>query len=98
MSSVPIMPGGERAAVRQSSRCKDVCGLLEYLSWREDYEESDREGHLGFLFCAAWGVENSEIRQTSDDLVADSLIRSTYCYDDFVVSIKDNEPKTGEKV
>ena len=98
MSAAPMMPGGERAAVRQSNRCEDVCGLLEYLSWREEYEESDREGQLGFLFCAAWGVENSEIRQISNDLVADSLIRSTYCYDDFVVPTKENESKTGEKI
>lgn len=94
--SAPMMPGGERAAVRQSNRCEDVCGLLEYLSWRESYEDSDREGQLGFLFCTAWNIENPEIRQISNDLVADSLIRSTYCYDDFVR--KENESEIGEKV
>ena len=77
------MEGGEDASKRQSSRCRDVCGLIEYLSWREDYEESDRSGQLGFLFCAAYGVDDDAIRKMND-LRADSLIRSTYCYDDFV--------------
>jgi len=82
--SAPMMKGGERAAVRQSSRCEDVCGVIEYLNWREEYEESDREGQLGFLFCMAFDVDDSEIRDLDNDLMADSLIRSTYCYDDFV--------------
>jgi hypothetical protein len=78
------MPGGEDASKRQSSRCEDVCGLLEYLNWREDYEASNRSGQLGFLFCMAFDVNDSSIKGLEDDLMADSLIRSTYCYDDFV--------------
>lgn len=85
-----MMPGGERASARQSSRCRDVVGLIEYLNWREDYEQSDREGDLGFLFCAAYDVD-SEIRNFDDDTIVDGLIRSTYCYDDFVA----HEPETG---
>ncbi len=85
--NVPMMENGERAAVRQSSRCKDVCGVIEYLNWRREYEESDSQGQLGFLFCAAFGVENSDIRKLDNDQMADSLIRSTYCYDDFVNSM-----------
>ena len=77
------MPGGEDASKRQSSRCKDVCGLLEYLNWKDNYESSDRSGQLGFLFCTAFGVD-SKIKEIENDLRADSLIRSTYCYDDFV--------------
>ena len=79
-----MMPGGERAEKRQSSRCEDVCGVLEYLHWRRDYEESEKEGQLGFLFCMAFGVDDPDIRSLDDDLMADSLIRSTYCFDDFV--------------
>lgn len=82
--SAPMMEGGERAAVRQSRRCEDVCGLIEYLVWRKEYDESDREGQLGFLFCMAFDVGDSDIRDLNDDLMADSLIRCTYCYDDFV--------------
>lgn len=78
------MPGGECAEVRQSSRCEDVVGLLEYLNWREEYEDSDKEGQLGFLFCMAFDVDNPGIQNLDDDLMADSLIRATYCYDDFV--------------
>jgi hypothetical protein len=83
MKSMPVMQGGERAEVRQSPRCKDVVGLLKYLDWREEYDQSDKEGQLGFLFCMAFDID-SEIRDIEDDLIADSLIRSTYCYDDFI--------------
>lgn len=83
MQSMPVMEDGECAELRQSSRNEDVVGLLEYLDWRENYVQSDKEGQLGFLFCMAFDVD-SEIRDIKDDLIADSLIRSTYCYDDFV--------------
>jgi hypothetical protein len=63
---------------------RNVVGLLEYLSWRESYEKSDKSGKLGFLFCMAFDVDNPGIRETEDDLTADSLIRRKYCYDDFV--------------
>jgi len=78
------MPGGECADVRQSSRCEDVAGVIEYLNWREEYEDSGREGQLGFLFCMAFDVDDDQIRDLDNDLLADSLIRSTYCYDDLV--------------
>lgn len=78
------MPGGERAAVRQSNSCEDVAGVIEYLNWRKQYEQSDRDRQLGFLFCMAFDVDDDEIRDLDNDLLADSLIRSTYCYDDFV--------------
>lgn len=85
--SAPMMENGERAAVRQSSRCEDVCGVIEYLNWRREYEASETEGQLGFLFCAAFEVDAPNIRKLDDDQMADSLIRSTYCYDDFVNSV-----------
>ena len=82
------MPGGEDASKRQSSRCEDICGLLEYLKWREGYDQSDKKGKLGFLFCSAFGVENSKIQSIENDLLADGLIRSSYCYDDFVMPME----------
>lgn len=78
------MPGGERAEVRQSNRCENAVGLIEYLNWRDQYRQSDREGQLATLFCAAFQVEDSDLQTVKNDSMADSLIRSTYCYDDFV--------------
>lgn len=83
-----VMPGGECADVRQSSRCEDVVGLLEYLDWRDEYRQSDREGQLSMLFCAAFQVDAPALQDIEDDLIADSLIRSTYCYDDFVADVE----------
>lgn len=60
-----------------------VLGLIEYLNWRKQYEKSDKSGQLGFLFCAAFDVD-SPIRDIDDDITADSLICSSYTYDDLV--------------
>lgn len=60
-----------------------VLGLIEYLNWKEEYEDSDRSGQLGFLFCAAFDVD-SGVRDISDDVIADGIIRSNYTYDDLV--------------
>lgn len=61
-----------------------VVGLIEYLNWLEEYKASDREGQLSMLFCAAFDVDDSGLKELDDDLIADGIIRSNYCYDDFV--------------
>lgn len=62
---------------------RPVLGLIEYLNWKRQYEESGKSGQLGFLFCTAFGVD-SPVRSFDNDAIADGLIRSNYCYDDLV--------------
>jgi hypothetical protein len=86
--SAPMMPGGENASKRQSPKCEDICGFLEYKkNFLDPYKNSDKEGQLGFLFCIAFGVDAPEIKEIEDDRMADSIIRKRYCYDDFVKKV-----------
>lgn len=62
-----------------------VVGLIEYLNWKERYDNSDRKRELAVLFCHAFDVGDKGLKKVDDDLMADSLIRSNYCYDDFIV-------------
>jgi hypothetical protein len=77
-----MMPDGEKADNR------NVVGLLDYLNWRKEYDQSDRDGQLAMLFCAAFEVNDSALQSVEDDATADSLIRTNYCYDDFVADVQ----------
>ena len=69
--------------------CEDVgnypvVGLIDYLSWLREYQESGREGQLAQLFCAAFDVDDAGLMRIEKDIIADGIIRSNYTYDDFV--------------
>jgi len=72
-----IVPGGETG-----DRSSEV-GLIEYLHWKRKYKNSEMSGKLGFLFCVAFDVD-AENLHSMGDLMADSLIKNYYCYDDLV--------------
>lgn len=78
MSRGRMVPGGE------TGDKKSEVGLIEYLNWKRNYEESDRSGELGFLFCVAFDINDSDIRSMEDDIMAHGLIKKYYCYDDLV--------------
>jgi len=73
-----MMPGGE-----PGDRRSEV-GLIDYLTWKKGYEESDKSGKLGFLFCAVFGIEDGSLQDMEDDLMAHGLIKKYYCYDDLI--------------
>lgn len=62
-----------------------VVGLIEYLNWKEKYDNSNKSGELAILFCEVFDVGDKGLKKIDNDYTADSLIRSNYCYDDFIV-------------
>lgn len=63
---------------------RPVVGLIDYLSWKRKYDSSGRTGDLSRLFCAAFQVQDQGLLDINNDLIADGIIRSNYCYDDLV--------------